>query len=103
MNWLLKLLGYHEREYHGDGFSVRIEPIGREVMSVIYQRQASILNLVAGWVGRNGTAIGIEIPQELKAERTSQLVGDLETALTALRYGYMITAKGITLAKSQEL
>lgn len=101
MNWLLKLLGYHEREYHGNGFSVRLEPIGREDMSVIYSRETSNLNLIAAWAGRNG--IGLEIPQEVDAAQRSQLVGDLETAFTGLRYGYLICAGGIVLAKSKEL
>jgi hypothetical protein len=30
MNWLLRLLGYRDREYSENDFSVRIELVGRD-------------------------------------------------------------------------
>ena len=44
MNWLPKLLGNRADKYRGNGFSVRIEPNVREVVSVIYKRPGTSLD-----------------------------------------------------------
>jgi hypothetical protein len=51
MNWLLKKLGYRDRQYRGSDFSMRIEPMGREALSVIYTRQGTSLNLDGKRIG----------------------------------------------------
>jgi hypothetical protein len=45
MNWILKLLGYRDREYREDDFSVRIEPIMREAVFVVHIRDGASVNL----------------------------------------------------------
>jgi hypothetical protein len=91
MNWLLKRLGYRDREYRGANFSVRIEPIMREVVSIIHRRQGSTLNLSAERIGRKWEGIAVQIPNQIDAERVSQIVSDLETTFQALGYGYVIS------------
>jgi hypothetical protein len=65
MNWLLKLLGYPDREYRGGDFSVRIEPIRREVVSVVHKRQGSTLNLAGERIGEKWEGIEVHVPQEV--------------------------------------
>ena len=93
MNWLFKLLGYREREYRGDGFSVRIESIVREGISVIHTRNGTSLNLMGERIGKHWEGIEVHIPPELDTTQTSQIVHDLETAFQAMQYGYVIASK----------
>jgi len=94
MNRLLKLLGYRDRDYRGDDFSVRIEPILREGVSVIHTRHGTRLDLSGERIGRKWEGIEVRIPQEVEAVQVPQIVRDLETAFGALRYGYVIARKG---------
>jgi len=93
MNWLLKLLGYREREYLGSDFSVRIEPIFREVVSVIYTRQGNTLNFGGERIGKKWEGIQVHLPTEVETTEVAQIVHDLETAFLGLRYGYVIARK----------
>jgi hypothetical protein len=90
MNWLLKLLRYRDREYRGEGFSVRIEPIMREVVSVIHVRQGARLNLSGERIGKKWEGIDVRIPEEVDAVRAYQVACDLEAAFRAMGYGYVI-------------
>jgi len=93
VNWLLKLLGYRDREYLGDAFSVRIEPIMREAVAVIYARRGTSLNLSGERVGRKWGGIEVYIPEDVASAQVPQIVRDLETAFVAMRYGYVIARK----------
>ena len=90
MNWLLKKLGYRDRQYHGSDFSVRIEPMGREAVYVIHTRQGASLNLDGQRIGRKWEGIAVYIPRGVEAERASQIAHDLEAAFQAMGYGYQI-------------
>jgi hypothetical protein len=90
MNWLLKKLGYREREYHGDGFSVRVEQLQREVVSVIHTRNANRLNLGGERIGSKWEGIAVYFPHEMEAAQTTPVVADLVSAFQALGYGYVI-------------
>jgi hypothetical protein len=90
MNWLLKVLGCHGREYRGDNFHVRIEPGFREVVSVFYTRDGTTLKLGGERIGKKWEGISVHIPQEVEAIRASQIARDLETAFQSMKYGYVI-------------
>ena len=47
MDWLLKKLGYSDREYQGHDFVVRMEFVGREEISIIHTRHGNRLNMDA--------------------------------------------------------
>jgi hypothetical protein len=103
MNWLLRLLGYRDHEYSGDDFSVRIELVGREGVSVIRTRQGTRLNLSGDRIGRKWEAIDVHIPQDVEAAQVPQIVRDLETAFVAIGYGYVIARKaGIDIVPESE-
>jgi hypothetical protein len=93
VNWLLKLLAYRDRNYRGDDFSVRIESIHREAVSVVHTRHRTSLNLSGERIGRKWEGIEVHIPPEVDAAQVSQIVRDLETALGAMRYGSVIARK----------
>jgi hypothetical protein len=93
MNWLLNLLGYRGRGYRGDDFSVRIEPIFRELISVIYTRQGESLKLGGERIGKKWEGIDVQLPANVDDAQVAQIVRDLETAFVALRYGYVIARK----------
>jgi hypothetical protein len=90
MNWLLRKLGYRDRQYRGSDFSMRIEPMGREALSVIHTRQGTSLNLDGQRIGSKWEGIEVYIPHDVEAERASQIAHDLEAAFQAMDYGYII-------------
>ena len=90
MNWLLKLMGCRDREYRTVDFVVRIEPIHREIVSVIYTRDAASLNMEGVRIGKRWGGIEVQIPQEVEPARVPQITRDLEAAFVALGYGYVI-------------
>lgn len=94
MNWLLKKLGHRDREYRGSDFRVRVEPIMREAVSVIYTRQGTTLHLSGERIGRRWEGIEVHIPHEVAVEQASQIARDLETAFQALGDGYIIARLG---------
>jgi hypothetical protein len=103
MSWLLKLLGYRGREYRGNDFSVRIEPIEREVVSVIHTRRGISLNLSAQRIGKKWGGIEVLVPQQGEAAHMSELVRDLKTAFEAMRHGYVIARKtGVDIVPEAE-
>jgi hypothetical protein len=93
MNWLTKMLGYRGRGYRGDDFSVRIEPIFRELISVIYSRQGKSLKFGGELIGKSWGGISVQLPVDLEDVKVAQIVRDLETAFGALRCGYVIARK----------
>jgi hypothetical protein len=93
VNRLLRLLGY--REFRTGDFSVRFEPIMREVVSIFYKRQDSVLALDAEYIGKKWEALSVILPENLDAQQSPQLVHDLETALLKLGYGFVITRKTV--------
>jgi hypothetical protein len=93
MNWLLKLFGHRAREYRGDAFSVRIKPIFREAVSVIYTRRDKTLNFGGERIGRKWQGISVQLAADLEESQVAQIVRDLETAFVALQYGFVITRK----------
>jgi len=93
MNWLLKLFGHRAREYRGVDFSVRIKPIFREAVSVIYTRQDKTLNLGGERIGRKWQGLSVQLAADLEESQVAQIVRDLEAAFIALQYGYVITRK----------
>ncbi|MGC2419560.1 MAG: hypothetical protein WA434_17585 [Candidatus Acidiferrales bacterium] len=90
MNWLLKKLGYREREYRGADFHVRIEPIHRETVYVNYARDGKKVSLDGERIDRKREGISVYIPQEVDPARVSQISHDLEIALQAMDYSYII-------------
>jgi hypothetical protein len=90
MNWLRKVLGHRGREYRGADFSVRIEPIMREAVSVIHSYEGTTLNLDGERIGKKWEGIEVHIPQEVNGEKTAHIVSHLEAAFQALGYGYVI-------------
>lgn len=93
MKWLRKILGYRKREYHGDDFSVRIEPIFRENISVVYTRRGTQLTLDAARIGNRWQDIEVLIPQETESGEVARIVHDLEIAFGEMRYRYVIARK----------
>jgi hypothetical protein len=93
MNWLLRLLGYRGREYRGSGFSVRIDPVFREAVSVIYTARDNTLNLSGERVGKRWEGVDVLLPDNLENTQVTQIVHDLEVAFAALRYEYVISRK----------
>ncbi len=103
MNWLLKLLGYRDREYRGNDFSVQIKPANREIVSVVHTRQGTSLDLSGQRIGREWGGIEVLIPQDVGAAQVPQIVRDLETAFAAMQYGYVIARKcGIDIVPETE-
>jgi hypothetical protein len=90
VNRILKLLGYRDREYRAGDYSVPIESIFREVVSVIYKRQRTTHNLSGARIGSKRRGIQVFIPSELDAAQIPRIVLDLKTALEAMEYGYVI-------------
>jgi hypothetical protein len=90
MNWLFKLLGYRDRRYRGKDFSLRIEPIMREVVSVIYIRNGTTFNFGGERIKSSAEGIHVLIPQEVEATYLPQIVRDITSALKTMGYGYVI-------------
>ena len=90
MSWLLKKLGYREREYRGDDFSVRVETGFREIVTIVHTRQPTILGLEGERIGNRWQGIRLHLPRDLNPADVTQIVHDLETAFGAMRYGYVI-------------
>lgn len=90
MNWLLKKLGYRDRLYRGRDFSMRIQPLRREALSIVYTRQGTNLNLDGQRIGSKWEGIELYIPPEVEPERASQIAHDLEAAFQAMDYRYVI-------------
>ncbi len=84
---------HNGHEYRTGEFAVRVEPIVREAVSVIYTRDGVSLNLDAERIGSKWEGIEVLIPQEVEAGQVPQLVRDLQTAFAAMQYGYVITRK----------
>ena len=93
MSWLLRLLGYRDRGYRGVDFQVRLEPIQREVLSVIHTRSGISTNLLAEYIGKKWEGISVHIDPEIENTKATQIVSDLATAFEAMNCGYVIVRK----------
>lgn len=91
MNRLLRMLGYRDREYRADEFSVRIDHGFRELVTVVHMRAGTIRNLGGERIGKGWHGIGIHLAQDVEPEEASKIVHDLVTAFEAMRYGYVIS------------
>ena len=96
MNRLFKALGFHDREYQATDFSVRVEPILREVVTVIRKRNGTAVNLSGERIGRKWDGIDVLIPQEIDAAEVPSIVSDLEMPFAAMGYRYVISRKAET-------
>ena len=90
MIWLLRLLGYRDREYHRHDFCVRIETVVREIVSINHMREGISIELRGMRIGRKWEGIEVHIPEQVDPTRVSQIARDLESAFRAMRYGYVI-------------
>lgn len=90
MNKLLELLGFRRHEYLGGDFSVNLRFIGREGVKITYRRRGDAAELSGERMQGTQQGIDVVIPAEMDKLRVSQAVTDLETALRALSYGYII-------------
>ena len=90
MNRFLKLLGYRGRKYRGTNFNVRIEPIFREEVRVIYETDEKAWSFGGQYIGKRWQGIGIVIPQEIDPSHASIIASRLTEALAAIGYGYVI-------------
>jgi len=103
MNWLLRRLGYRDQEYRGSDFRLRIEPTGREGLYVAYERAGKRSYWDGERIGRKWEGIAVQIPEEVHSEQLPQIVRDLETAFTAMDYGYVIGRKaGVEIVSESE-
>jgi hypothetical protein len=90
MNLLSKLFR-RDHAYHGNGFTVRIVPGQREIVSIIHERAGVELKLGGERVGKNWKSIDVRIPEEVEASRALQVARDLEAAFQAKGLGYVIS------------
>lgn len=93
MNWLLKIFGARAREYSGDDFSVRIKPVFREAVSIIYTRHGKTLTFGGESIGKKCEGIAVQLSADQEDSQLTQTVHDLEAAFASLRFGYVITRK----------
>jgi hypothetical protein len=93
MNWLLKRLGYRDREYRGNGFHVGIKPIMREAVRLNYTRDRTKLYLDGELIGQKWEGISVHIPPEIDTALLPEIVRDLQTAFEKMGYGYVIARK----------
>ena len=92
-----------KEEYRGNDFSVRIEPIIREVVSVSYTCHGSILKMEGELIGPNWEGIGVKIPESIEDGQVAHIVRDLEAAFVALGIGYKIDRRvGIDIVPEPE-
>jgi hypothetical protein len=103
MNWLLKRLGYRDRQYRGDGFTVRIEPMGRESLYVNYQRDNTRHSFDGQYIGSSWEGIEASIPEEVDPGQALLIAQDLKSAFEAMSYGYLIVRKtGVEIVAEPE-
>jgi hypothetical protein len=101
LSFLPKLLGYRPRKYRDDQFSVQIKSMAREGVAVFYKRNEVSLELKGERTGSKWEGIQVIIPSEVEITRVPQMAQDLETALRAMDYEYVIVRGLETLAKSK--
>jgi len=80
-----------DKEYRGDGFSLRIEQGFREIVFLIISRGGSARKLEGEWIGKNWNGIGIVLAQDTDPAEVPGIVRDVETGLGALHIGYRIS------------
>ena len=93
MKWWKKLLDRGRHEYEGPDFQVRIEPIFREAVSVIYSRGGKTLKLGGEYIGTKWSGIHVVIPQEIATAEACRIAGDLAVAFEAMEYAYVVLHK----------
>jgi hypothetical protein len=82
-------------DYVANDFSVAIEQGFRELIRVVYQRAGSTLRLDGEHMsrlvpGQPTEGLYVQIPPSVAVEHLPQMIKDLEEALSALGYGYVI-------------
>ena len=91
LRWLFNKLGYGDREYRGDDFSVRVEQGFREIVRIVHTRRGVTRLLDGERIGKRWQGIAVYLRSEVEAGDAAEIVRDLETAFAALRYGYVIS------------
>jgi len=103
MNWISKLLGVRPNNFRNAEFSLRIESIFRENISVSYTRGSKYFNFEGERFGKKWGAIQVFISQDIDQTELQQLVRDLETALKAMRFEYVIVRRaGVEIISAEE-
>jgi hypothetical protein len=103
MNWLLKRLGYRNRHYCGEGFSVRIEPMGREALYVNYKRADTKYSLDGQYIGRGWGGVEVWVPLDIDSVEAQRITQDLKAAFEPMSYGYIIVRQtGVEIVAEPE-
>lgn len=84
------------REYRGQGFTVRIDPGFRELVTVVHTRAGTTRKLDGERIGKRWNGIALHLPRDIEAEAVPALVSDIAGGLAALRCGYVITRTVVT-------
>lgn len=87
----LRLLGYRDRSYRGTDFTVRIEPILREEIRVIFETHAKTWDFGGVYIGKRWQGINVVIPVEIDPLQADAIAARLTEALAAMGYGYVIS------------
>jgi len=83
--------GRRDPEYRGENFSLRIETGFREIVFLVIKRNGVERKLEGERIGKTWQGIGLVLPGDIDAADVTQVVRDIETALSALRVGYVIS------------
>lgn len=90
MKWFKKLLDRGRHEYSGPDFRVRIEPVFREAVSVVYSHSGRTVRLGGEYIGSKWSGIQVVIPQEITTAEACRIAGDLAVAFESMEYGYVV-------------
>jgi hypothetical protein len=100
LNSLLKLLGYRQRQYQGDGFSVRIKSKFREGVSLDYESDGKSYEFLGERSGKRWEGIRVAVPSAMTGDQAREIARDLEIAFKAMDYKYVIEHGLETLGQS---
>jgi len=85
------MLGYKGREYHGGGFSVRVDSKTREGVAVVYKRGSVTVEMMGERIGPQWRSLAVRIPMSVDPVQAKQIANDLASGLPAMGYfGYEI-------------
>ena len=82
---------FRDPKYRGEDFTVRIESDIREICWLVIDRNGFERKLEGERIGKRWQGIGVHLPLQVDPADVPQIVRDVETALSALRIGYVIT------------
>jgi len=80
-----------DKEYRGDGFSVRIQHGFRELVTLVISRDGTTRKVDGELIGKRWEGIGIRFDQHIDPADAAVIARDVVTALSALHIGYLIT------------